>query len=80
MSKLTHTLNCSISFFHDHCLIRDLLTKQIIGQGCKDGGIYILETKVPKSPVCFGIVAPFELHCRLGHPSLSIEEAISSVL
>ena len=31
VSKLTHTLNCSISFFLDHCLIQDLSTKQIIG-------------------------------------------------
>ena len=33
VSKLTCTLNCSISFFHDHCLIQDLSTKRIIGRG-----------------------------------------------
>ena len=27
MSKLTRTLNCSISFFSDYCLIQDLSTK-----------------------------------------------------
>ena len=32
-SKFTHTLNCSISFFLDYCLIQDLLTKQIISKG-----------------------------------------------
>ena len=31
-------------------------------------GLYILETEVS-----------FELHCRLGHPSLFVEEVISSV-
>ena len=31
MSKLTHTLICSISFFLDYCLIQDLSTKRIIG-------------------------------------------------
>ena len=72
MSKLTRTLNCSILFFPDYCLIRDLLTKQIIGRGRESGGLYILETEVPKSVVCFGVVTPFELHCRLGHPSLSL--------
>ena len=36
VSKLTSTLNCSISFFPDYYLIQDLSTKQIIG--------YILET------------------------------------
>ena len=33
VSKLTRTRHCGISFFHDHCLIRDLLMKRIIGRG-----------------------------------------------
>ena len=33
VSKLTRTLYCSISFFLNHCLIQDLLTKRIIGRG-----------------------------------------------
>ena len=72
VSKLTRTLNCSISFFPDYCLIQDLLTKQIIGRGHESGGLYILETKVQKSVACSGVVTPFELHYRLGHPSLSL--------
>ena len=32
VSKLTCTLNCSILFFPDYCLIKDLLTKWIIGK------------------------------------------------
>ena len=70
VSKLTRTLNCSISFFFDHCLIQDLSTKRIIGRGCESGGLYILETEVLKSVACSRVVTPFELHCRLGHPSL----------
>ena len=70
MSKLTRTLNCSISFFPDNCLIQDLLTKRIIGRGRESGGLYILDTKVSKSVVCYGVVTPFKLHCRLGHTSL----------
>ena len=72
MSKLARTFNCSISFFLDHCLIQDLSTKRIIGQGCESGGLYILETEVPKSVACSGVVTPFDLHCRLGHPSLPL--------
>ena len=72
MSKLTRTLNCSISFFPDHYLIQDLSTKRIIGRGRESGGLYILETKVPKSVACSEFVTPFDLHCRLGHPSLPL--------
>ena len=46
VSKFTHTLNYSISFFFpDYCLIQDLSTKWVIGRGRKSGGLYILETK-----------------------------------
>ena len=72
VSKLTHTLNCSISFFSDYCLIQNLSTKQIIGRGREYGGLYILETEVSKCVACPKVVTPFELHCRLGHPFLSL--------
>ena len=79
VSKLTRTLNCNISFFPDYCLTQDLLTKQIIGRGHKSESLYILETEVSKSIVCSKVITPFKLHCHLDHPSLSIEEVISSV-
>ena len=75
MSKLTYTLNCSISishFFSDYCLIQDLSTKRIIGRGHESRDLYILETYVLKSVACSRVVTPFKLHCRLGHPSLSL--------
>ena len=31
-----------------------------------------VSTEVSKYVVCFGFVIPFELHCRMGHPSLSL--------
>ena len=34
--------------------------------------LYILETEVPKPVACSVVLTPFELHCRLGHPSLSL--------
>ena len=43
VSKLSRTLNCSISFFPDYCLIQDLLTKWIIDKGREFGGLYILK-------------------------------------
>ena len=72
MSKLTRTLNCGISFFLDHCLIQDLMMKRIICRGRESKGFYILETEVPESNACSGVVTPFELHCRLGHHSLPL--------
>ena len=72
LSKLTRTLNFSISFFLDYCLIQDLLTKRIIGRGRESGGLYILEKEVSKSIACSGVVTPFKLHCRLGHHSRSL--------
>ena len=73
VSKLTRTLNCSISFFHDYCLIQGLMTKRIIGKGHESRGLYILDIEVPNSVACSGVLTPFELHCRFGHLSLSIE-------
>ena len=72
VSKLTCTLNYNISFFPNYCLIQDLLTKWINGRGCEFGGLYILETEVPKFVACSRVVTPFELICCLGHPSLSL--------
>ena len=46
--------------------------KQIIGRGRRSEGLYILEIDVSKSVSCFGVVTPFELHCRLGRHSLSL--------
>ena len=77
VSKLTRTLNCSISFFFYYCLIRDLSTKRIISRERKSRGLYILDTEVSKSISCSGVVTPFELHCRLGHPSLSLSLSLS---
>ena len=66
VSKLTRTLNCNISFFPDYCLIHDLLTKQIIGIGREFGGLYILETKVPKYDACSGVVTSIRITLSLG--------------
>ena len=48
------------------------MAKRIIGRGGESGGLYIIDTEGPKSIACSGVVTPFELHCRLGHPSLPL--------
>ena len=72
VSKLTHTLNCSIPLFLDYCLIQDVSTKRIIGRGRESKGLYILEPEVPTPIACSGVVTSFELHCHLSHPSFSL--------
>ena len=62
----------SLSFFLDYCLIQDLSTNWVIGREHESGGLYILETKVSMHVACSGVVTPFELHCRLSHPSFSL--------
>ena len=44
----------------------------IIGIGRESGGLYILDTKMPKYVACYGVVTLFELHCHMGHPSLPL--------
>ena len=46
--------------------------KRVIGSGSESGGLCILETKVPMSVACSGVVTLLELHCHLGHPSFSL--------
>ncbi|KAJ9553824.1 hypothetical protein OSB04_017869 [Centaurea solstitialis] len=70
VSKITRTLNCSVKFYPYHCIFKDLSTKQIIGRGRESGGLYIFEPEELKSQVALASLSPFELHCRLGHPSL----------
>ena len=53
-------------------MIQDLSTKRIIGRGRKSEGLYILEPEVLTPIACSRVVTPFELHCRLGHSSLSL--------
>ena len=69
VSKLTRTLNCSISLFLGYCLFQDLLTKRVIDRGQEFRGLYILDPELPKPIACFGIAIPHEVHFCLGHPS-----------
>ena len=48
------------------------MTKQIIGRRREFGGLYILDHAVPRPIACFEVTTPFEIHCRLDHPSLPL--------
>jgi len=80
VSQITKSLNCCVLFFSDLCLFQDLMTGKIIGRGRESGGLYVLETTIPKMPnpkvpklvACSSTMTPLELYYRLGHPSLPI--------
>lgn len=69
VSKITRALKCCVSFFPDYCVFQDLSTKKIIGRGRESDGLYIFEHPTPYS-LASSTSSPFEVHCRLGHPSL----------
>ena len=52
------------------------MTNKIIGKGHEFGGLYILDTQIPKSVACSRVSSAFEAHCRLGHPSLPLLKKI----
>ena len=48
------------------------MTKKIIGRGYESGGLYLFDYQVPQAVVCHVVPSPFDIHCRLGHPSLFV--------
>ena len=71
-SQLTHDLNCVVMFFSSYCLFQDRVTKKIIGRGYESGGLYLFDHQVSQAVACPVVPSPFEVHCRLGHPSLFV--------
>ncbi|KAL3512100.1 hypothetical protein ACH5RR_024817 [Cinchona calisaya] len=75
VNKITCAINYFVSFFPNHCVFRDLMTKKIIGRGRESGDLYLLKTlsmKVPKPIACSSTLTPLEIHYSLGHPPLPI--------
>ncbi|GKC05155.1 retrovirus-related pol polyprotein from transposon TNT 1-94 [Tanacetum coccineum] len=70
VSRITSNLQCSVKFYPEYCVFKDLKTKKIIGRGRECDGLYVFETDVSKSLVGLSSSSLFEAHCRLGHPSL----------
>ncbi|RVW49248.1 Retrovirus-related Pol polyprotein from transposon RE2 [Vitis vinifera] len=70
ISKITRTLNCSITFSDKFMTLQDRSTGKTIGIGRESQGLYHLTS--PSTPaVCISTDAPLLIHNHLGHPSLS---------
>ncbi|KAJ9693466.1 hypothetical protein PVL29_012301 [Vitis rotundifolia] len=70
ISKITRTLNCSITFSDKFLILHDKSTRKTIGIGRESQGLYHLTS--PSSPAaCISTDAPLLIHSCLGHPSLS---------
>ncbi|RVW91574.1 hypothetical protein CK203_046200 [Vitis vinifera] len=70
ISKITRTLNCSITFSDKFVTLQDRSTRKTIGIGRESQGLYHL-TSYSSPAVCISTDAPLLIHNRLGHPSLS---------
>jgi hypothetical protein len=79
VSKITRGLNCSVEFFPNHCVFQDLQTRRIIGRGRESDGLYIFEQRTPYSLTSSSPKHAFEVHCRLGHPSLQSLKKLSRI-
>ncbi|KAJ9675677.1 hypothetical protein PVL29_024546 [Vitis rotundifolia] len=70
ISKITRTLNCSITFSDKFVILQDRSTGKTIGIRRESQSLYHLTS--PSSPTTFiSTYAPLLIHSRLGHPSLS---------
>ncbi|KAL6315726.1 hypothetical protein AAG906_006588 [Vitis piasezkii] len=70
ISKITRTLNCSITFSDKFVTLQDRSTGKTIGIGRESQGLYHLTS--PSTPaVCISTDASLLIHSRLGHLSLS---------
>ncbi|RVW76991.1 Retrovirus-related Pol polyprotein from transposon TNT 1-94 [Vitis vinifera] len=70
ISKITRTLNCSITFSEKFVTLQDRSMGKTIGIGRESQGLYHL-TSDSSPAVCISTDAPLLIHNRLGHPSLS---------
>ncbi|RVW15111.1 Retrovirus-related Pol polyprotein from transposon TNT 1-94 [Vitis vinifera] len=70
ISKITRTLNYSITFSDKFVTLQDRSTGKTIGIGRESQGLYHL-TSDSSPAVCIFTDAPLLIHNRLGHPSLS---------
>ncbi|KAL0541786.1 hypothetical protein IC582_021843 [Cucumis melo] len=50
----------------------DRVTKKIIGRGYESGDFYLFDHQVSQAVACPVVPSPFEVHCRLSHPSLFV--------
>ena len=70
ISKITRTLNCSITFSDKSVILQDRIMGKTIGIGRESQGHYHL-TSLSSPIACISTDAPLLIHSRLGHLSLS---------
>ena len=70
ISKLTRDLHCVLTFSHNSVTLQDRSTGKTISIGHESQGLFHLSLPLC-STACTSTEAPFLLHSRLGHPSLS---------
>ena len=86
--KLIKDINCSVTFFLDHCIFQDLATGRMIGQAKVKDGLYILgiqSSSSNHSPLPFISVNSnkddvWNHHRHLGHPSFKTLKKMFSSL
>ena len=65
---MTKSLNCSITFFPDQCVFKELAMQRTIDTGCETCGLYQLETD--PAVARFSSTSYLDIYCPLGHSSL----------
>ena len=70
INKLTHDLNCLITFFDNFVTLQDRSTGRTIGIGCEFQGFFHLSSPL-SSIACTSMNTPLLIHSRLGHPNIS---------
>ena len=70
ISKLTHDLNCLITFYDNFVTLQDQSTRRTIGIGHEFQGLFHLSSP-SSSTACTSLDTPLLIHIRLGHPNFS---------
>ena len=70
ISKLTHDLNCLITFSDNSVTLQDRSMGRTIGIGCEFQGLFHLSFPF-SSTACTSMNTPLLIHSRLGHPNIS---------
>ncbi|CAJ2650467.1 unnamed protein product [Trifolium pratense] len=79
--KLTHDLDCTVTYHSDFCVIQDRTTRKTIGSGDLLNGVYVLKEKMQGTSLAANQRDMTTLwHSRLGHPSSQALQHLSHLL
>jgi len=68
VSRLTKSLDCSLTFFRDYYVFQELRTQKTIGIGHESGGLYHIE-RGSEVIACFNSLPYLDILCWSGHRS-----------